>query len=117
MNDNGGLNEFSNNILYNLKLGLEDGYYSLFTSSYKKEENLLNENLKSKILMACDSIKKNIDIKCEEPYYSNLIAEMPQIVFYLLKLLFIGKVCMYLTRENHIPAIASQIHLSAVHSR
>ena len=78
MNDNGGLNEFSNNILYNLKLGLEDGYYSLFTSSYKKEENLLNENLKSKILMACDSIKKNIDIKCEEPYYSNLIAEMPQ---------------------------------------
>ena len=78
MNIDGGLNEFSNNILYNLKLGLEDGYYSLFTSSYKKEENLLNENLKTKILMACDSIKKNIDIKCEDPYYSNLIAELPQ---------------------------------------
>ena len=78
MNNEEGVNEFSNNILYNLKLGLESGYYSLFTSSYKKEENQLNEKLKSKILMACDSIKKNIDIKCEEPYYRNLIDELPQ---------------------------------------
>jgi len=78
MNNEDGLNEYSNNILYNLKLGLEDGYYSLFTSSYKKEENLLNEKLKTKIMMAFDSIKKNIDIKCQEPYYSKLIAELPE---------------------------------------
>ena len=68
----------SNNILYNLKLGLENGYYSLFTTSYKNEEAILNEKLKNQILNACDYIKKNIDKKCEEPYYSKLISELEE---------------------------------------
>jgi hypothetical protein len=68
----------SNNILYNLKLGLEKGYYSLFTTSYKNEETILNEKLKNQILNTCDYIKKNIDKKCEEPYYSKLISEFEE---------------------------------------
>ena len=68
----------SNNILYNLKLGLEKGYYSLFTTSYKNEEAILNEKLKNQILTACEYIKKNIDKKIEEPYYSKLISEMEE---------------------------------------
>jgi len=68
----------SNNILYNLKLGLEEGYYSLFTTSYKKEERELNGKLKNQILIACDNIKKNIDKKSEEPYFSKLISELKE---------------------------------------
>ena len=68
-------NTYSNNILYNLKLGLEDGYYSLFTSSYIKEQNELKEKLKRQILIACNSIKNNIDNICNEPYYNNLILD------------------------------------------
>ena len=71
-------NNVSNNILYNLKLGLEEGYYSLFTTSYKKEERELNEKLKNQILIACDNIKKNIDKKCENSYYSKLISELEE---------------------------------------
>ena len=71
-------NNDSNNILYNLKKGLEDGYYSLFTSSYIKEETELNEKLKREILMACENIKKNIENKCNEPYYSELILDLEQ---------------------------------------
>ena len=72
------LNKHSNNLLYNLKLGLEDGYYSLFTSSYIKEENELTQKLKREIVIACDGIKKNIDEKCSDPYYSKLIFEMQE---------------------------------------
>ena len=71
-------NNLSNNILYNLKLGLEKGYYSLFTTSYKNEEAILNEKLKNQILNSCDYIKKNIDKKCEEPYYIKLISELDE---------------------------------------
>jgi len=71
-------NNVSNNILYNLKLGLEEGYFSLFTTSYKKEERVLNEKLKNQILIACNNIKKNIDKKCEEPYYKKLISELKE---------------------------------------
>ena len=72
------LNNYSNNILYNLKLGLEEGYYSLFTSSYKKQEQELSKKLKATILKACDSIKINIDKKCNEPYYNKLILDLQE---------------------------------------
>ena len=72
------LNNYSNNILYNLKMGLEDGYYSLFTSSYIKEEKELNEKLKRQILIACEQIKKNIDNKCIEPHYNELISNLQE---------------------------------------
>ena len=68
--------EYSNNILYNLKNGLEEGYYSLFTSSYIKEENKLNEKLKKQVLDACDKIKNNIEKKCKESYYNKLISNL-----------------------------------------
>ena len=71
-------NNYSNNILYNLKLGLEDGYYSLFTSSYAKEEHELTEKLKNTILIACNLIKINIDKKCNEPYYNKLILDLQE---------------------------------------
>ena len=67
--------EKSDNILYDLKSGLEKGYYSLFTSSYKKEENHLNQILKEQIMLACNKIKNKFDIKCQESYYTNIINE------------------------------------------
>ena len=71
-------NNYSSNILYNLKLGLEDGYYSLFTSSYIKAEKDLNEKLKRQILIACDNIKKVIDNKSSEPYYIKQIIDFQE---------------------------------------
>ena len=68
--------DYEENILYDLKLGLEDGYYSLFTSSYIKEENQLRQKLKNQILIACDKIKNKLDNKCQEPNYINLINEV-----------------------------------------
>ena len=68
-------NENGDNILYDLKLGLEEGYYSLFTSSYIKEEHNLRKMLKEQVLLACDKIKNKFDIKCQEPYFINLINE------------------------------------------
>ena len=67
------LDNHTNNILYNLKLGLEEGYYSLFTSSYKKQEHELTNKLKTTILNACNYIKINIDNKCNEPHFNKLI--------------------------------------------
>jgi hypothetical protein len=67
------LDNHTNNILYNLKLGLEEGYYSLFTSSYKKQEHELTNKLKTTILNACNYIKANIDNKCKEPHFNKLI--------------------------------------------
>ena len=72
------IENYSNNILYNLKLGLEDGYYSLFTSSYIKEEHELVQKLKKHVVIACNAIKKNIDEKCQDPYYNKLILEMQE---------------------------------------
>ena len=72
------LNNYSDNILYNLKMGLEDGYYSLFTSSYIKEEKELSERLMKQIINACNLIKKNIDEKCNETYYNKLISNIQE---------------------------------------
>ena len=69
------MQEKGENILCELKLGLEKGYYSLFTSSYNKEENLLKEKLKIEILSACDKIKIRLDAKSQDQYYINLINE------------------------------------------
>ena len=71
-----GVNNYSDNILYNLKIGLEEGYYSLFTSSYIKEEYELANRLKATILKACDDIKIKIDEKCNDPYYRDLISNL-----------------------------------------
>ena len=69
------MEEKGENILCELKLGLEQGYYSLFTSSYIKEENTLREKLKKEILTACDKIKIRLDSKCQEQNYINMINE------------------------------------------
>ena len=71
-------NNYSNNILYNMKLGLEEGYYSLFTSSYTKEEHELTQKLKNTILLACNLINININKKCNDPYYNKLIFDLQQ---------------------------------------
>ena len=71
-------NNYSNNILYNMKLGLEEGYYSLFTSSYTKEEHELTQKLKNTILIACNLINININKKCKDPYYNKLILDLKQ---------------------------------------
>ena len=69
------MEEKGENILCELKLGLEQGYYSLFTSSYIKEKNILREKLKKEILTACDKIKIRLDSKCQEQNYINMINE------------------------------------------
>ena len=69
------MEEKGENILCELKLGLEQGYYSLFTSSYIKEKNILKEKLKKEILTACDKIKIRLDSKCQEQNYINMINE------------------------------------------
>ena len=69
------MEEKGENILCELKLGLEQGYYSLFTSSYIKEENTLREKLKKEILTACDKIKIRLDSKCQEQNYINMFNE------------------------------------------
>ena len=61
------------NILYELKLGLEEGYYSLFTSSYIKEEHNLSERLKNQILIACNKINNRLNIICQKPLFADLI--------------------------------------------
>ena len=62
-------------ILYNLKLGLEEVYKNLFTSSYIKEENQLYIKLKQEVLTACDKIKNRMDIICKDPNIINKINE------------------------------------------
>ena len=69
------MEEKGENILCELKLGLEQGYYSLFTSSYIKEKNILKEKLKKEILTACDKIKIRLDSKCQEQNYINMFNE------------------------------------------
>ena len=69
------MEEKGENILCELKLGLEQGYYSLFTSSYIKEKNILKEKLKKEILTACDKIKIRLDSKCQEQNFINMINE------------------------------------------
>ena len=62
-------------ILFELKVGLEEGYYSLFTSSYIKEEHQLGEKLKNVILISCNKIKNKLDQKSAELDCVNLINE------------------------------------------
>ena len=55
-------------------MGLEEGYYSLFTSSYIKEEHNLSERLKNQILnvtafVAEKEIKKKIEVKRNRKKY------------------------------------------------
>ena len=49
------------NILLNLKIVLEEVYYTLFTTSYFYMEKQLEKNLRTRILNACDEINKNIE--------------------------------------------------------
>jgi len=69
------MKEKGENILYELKLGLEEGYYSLFTSSYIKEEHQLGEKLKNVILISCDKIKNRLEQKNVELGSVNYINE------------------------------------------
>ena len=50
------------NILLNLKIVLEEEYFNLFTSSYFVMESDMEKHLRTRILNACDEIKRNIEI-------------------------------------------------------
>ena len=49
------------NILLNLKIVLEEAYFTLFTTSYFFMEKTMEKNLRTRILNACDEIKRNIE--------------------------------------------------------
>ena len=50
------------NILLNLKIVLEETYFELFTSSYFVMEKSMEKSLRTRILNACDEIKRNMEI-------------------------------------------------------
>ena len=56
------------NILLNLKIVLEEVYYTLFTTSYFYMEKQLEKNLRTRILNACDEINKNIEELANNKY-------------------------------------------------
>ena len=61
------------NILYNLKIVIEEIYYDLFTSSYIKQQDNLENRLKEALLNSCDEISNNIENFKNKPYYKKLI--------------------------------------------
>ena len=56
------------NILLNLKIVLEEEYFTLFTTSYFYMEKRLEKNLRTRILNACDEINKNIEDLANNKY-------------------------------------------------
>ena len=64
------------NILLNLKIVLEEIYFDLFTTSYVQQKNHLEKAIRTRILNACDEIKKNIETFCEISPYSKLIKQL-----------------------------------------
>ena len=61
------------NILYNLKIVINDIYHELFTTSYVKQKDTLDQNLRSSILNACEEIHKNIEKFRKKDYYKKLL--------------------------------------------
>ena len=68
--------KFHSNILYNLKIVVEEIYFDLFTSSYAKQRNNLESRLKECLLNSCDEISNNIENFKNKPYYKSLIRKL-----------------------------------------
>ena len=64
--------EEHSNILLNLKIVLEEVYFTLFTTSYFYMEKQMEKNLRTRILNACDEINKNIEELANNKYKSNI---------------------------------------------
>ena len=61
------------NILYNLKIVIDEIYFDLFTSSYDKQEGILDNKLRTSILNACDEIENNIDEYKNKKHFKKLL--------------------------------------------
>ena len=61
------------NILYNLKSVIDEIYYDLFTTSYPKQKDSLDQKLRSSLLNAIDQIYLNIKLFKKKPEFINLI--------------------------------------------
>ena len=61
------------NILYNLKIVIDEIYYDLFTTSYVKQKEQLENKLRSSLLNACDEIYNNIENFKNKSYYKKLL--------------------------------------------
>ena len=61
------------NILYNLKVVIEEIYYDLFSTSYVQQEEKLEKELRTSILNSCDEIYNNIENFKKKFYYKNLL--------------------------------------------
>ena len=61
------------NILYNLKIVIDEIYYNLFTTSYVKQKENLEKDLRTCVLNACDEISRTIDNFKKKSYYKNLL--------------------------------------------
>ena len=53
--------KYHSNILYNLKIVLEEIYYDLFTTSYVNQKEDLERRIRESILNTCDEINNNIE--------------------------------------------------------
>ena len=61
------------NILYNLKVVIDEVYNDLFTTSYIKQQDTLEQRLRTSILNACDEININIDKFKKKSHYKSLL--------------------------------------------
>ena len=64
------------NILYNLKIVINEIYYDLFSTSYVKQEEQLENKLRSSLLNACDEINNNIENFKNKTYYKKLLNKL-----------------------------------------
>ena len=64
------------NILYNLKIIIDEIYFDLFTSSYDKQQEILDNNLRTCILNSCDEIEHNIDEYKNKKHFQKLIRKL-----------------------------------------
>ena len=66
------------NILYNLKSVIDEIYYDLFTTSYPKQKDSLDQKLRSSLLNAIDQIHINIKLFKKKPEFIKLINNLKQ---------------------------------------
>ena len=64
------------NILYNLKVVIDEIYCDLFTTSYIKQKEELELKIKTSLLNACDEIGNNIEKFKNKPFYKNSLIEI-----------------------------------------
>jgi len=63
------------NILYNLKVVIDEIYYDLFTTSYTKQKEEIEMKLKTSLLNASDEIGNNIEKFKNKPFFKNSLIE------------------------------------------